>query len=619
MRLRPAGYGHGTHGHPPLYEPPASPPACATRYPVRNAATLGFGLVLAVLVVSAVVLCGNLRLLIDHDAWVAHTHQVIAEVEALQATLTDAETGVRGYLLTDQELFLEPYTSAVAAARGRLGRLRELTADNPTQQDNIKELAAQVDRQLDLLAETVRSRRDRAAWAGDAQDGDRLTRDKAQMDGIRVTLGRMRQEEDRLLAVRDEQARSSALTAFLSLAALVVLSVAFLGLAYVLVLSDRRLRERAAALVREEREWLRVVLMGIGDGVVATDAQGRVTLLNPVAERLTGWAGPDAAGRPVAEVFRIVNEQTRQPVENPAERCLREGVIVGLANHTILIGRDGTERPIDDSGGPIKSGGRVIGAVLVFRDITERRQAEAERREAERARERFLAVLGHELRHPLAPLANAVQILGLQGGDPSVVASVRDMMARQVEQLTRLVEELLDASRVVQGKVQLRRERLDLAALVRTTAEDRRAQVESAGLTLTLDLAAGPVWASGDAVRLSQVVGNLLHNAAKFTDPGGRVTVRLSVAGGEAALAVEDTGVGIAPDALPRLFEAFAQADAGAARGQGGLGLGLAVVKGMAELHGGRVRATSEGPGRGATFTVWLPLEPDSLRRLVAG
>ena len=586
---------------------------------MRNVVALAFGLVLAVLLTTSALLFVSLRLLIDHDAWVTHTHQVIAETEGVRSSLLDGETGVRGFLLTDREAFLEPYTAAVTAVPDRLNHLRALTTDNPTQQDSIHELSGQVDRQLDLLAQKVRSRRAKSAWAEDPQDVDRLVRGKANMDGIRETLDRMGREEDRLLAVREADARSGALTAFLALAALVVLSVASLAAAYVLVMRDRKRRHRAAELVRQEREWLRVVLMGIGDGVVATDAQGRVTLLNPVAEKLTGWKEAEAAGRPIAEVFNIVNEHTRRPVENPVERCLREGVIVGLANHTILIARDRTERPIDDSGGPIKSGGRVVGAVLVFRDITERRQAEAERREAERARERFLAVLGHELRHPLAPLANAVQILGLQGGDPSVVASVRDMMARQVEQLTRLVEELLDASRVVQGKVQLRRERLDLAVLVRTTAEDRRAQVEAAGLTLTVDVAAGPAWMSGDSVRLSQVVGNLLHNAIKFTDRGGRVTVRLAVEGGEAALAVVDTGIGISPEAMPRLFEAFSQTEAGAGRGQGGLGLGLAVVKGMVELHGGRVRAASDGPGRGATFTLWLPLELDSLRRLVVG
>ncbi|HVS40315.1 MAG TPA: CHASE3 domain-containing protein [Gemmataceae bacterium] len=579
---------------------------------MRNAVTVGFGLVLAVLLVSAAVLLRNLLVVINHDAAVAHSYQVVAGTEAVRSSMLDAETGARGFLLTGKKEFLDPYDSAVAGIHGRIEHLRALTVDNPTQQASIRELTERVDKQLALLAEKVRTRREQKTWSGDAQDIDRLVRGKAQMDGIRDTLDHMRQEEDRLLALRDDQARSSALTAILSLAAVTVLSIAFLTATFILVQRDRRQREHAADLVRQEREWLRVVLKGIGDGVVATDAQGHVTLLNPVAEKLTGWSEAEAVGRSVVEVFHIVNEHTRQPVANPAERCLREGVVVGLANHTVLISRDGTERPIDDSGGPIRSDDRIVGAVLVFRDITERRQAEVERQESERRRERFLAVLSHELRHPLAPLSNAVEILGMKGDDPSVVADVRDMMGRQIQQLTRLIEELLDASRVVQGKVQLRRERLDLAAQVRSTAEDHRAQAEEAGLTLTLDVPAGPVWMSGDAVRLSQIVGNLLHNATKFTDRGGRVTVRLSAADGEAVLTVEDTGMGIAAEAMPRLFEAFSQADAGARRDGGGLGLGLAVVKGMAELHGGRVRAQSAGPGRGATFTVWLPLERGS-------
>src|SRR5262249_8750642 len=139
-------------------------------------------------------------------------------------------------------------------------------------------------------------------------------------------------------------------------------------------------RERTAEELRQQREWLEVTLYGIGDGVIATDAQGRVNLLNPVAQVLTGWRQEDAVGRHVTEVFRILNEQTRQPAPNPIDRVLREGVVVGLANHTVLLACDGTERPIDDSGGPIRnSQGAVIGAVLIFRDVSERRRIEAER------------------------------------------------------------------------------------------------------------------------------------------------------------------------------------------------------------------------------------------------
>ncbi|HYT91942.1 MAG TPA: ATP-binding protein [Gemmataceae bacterium] len=236
-----------------------------------------------------------------------------------------------------------------------------------------------------------------------------------------------------------------------------------------------------------------------------------------------------------------------------------------------------------------------------------RHQAEA-LKDVSRRKDEFLAVLGHELRNPLAPLRTAVQILSLKGDDPEVVAQARDMLDRQTAQLTRLVDELLDASRIAQGKAQLKRERLDLAALVRATTSDRRAELEAAKLALQVEIPQRPVWVEGDAARLTQVVGNLLHNASKFTDPGGRVTVRLSEEDSLATLTIEDTGIGLAPEVLPRLFETFSQVDSTLERSKGGLGLGLAIVKGLVELHGGRVRAASAGPNRGALFTVWLPL-----------
>jgi signal transduction histidine kinase len=237
-----------------------------------------------------------------------------------------------------------------------------------------------------------------------------------------------------------------------------------------------------------------------------------------------------------------------------------------------------------------------------------RRQADA-LREIDRRKDEFLAVLGHELRNPLAPLRTAVEILTLKGDDPAVVAEARDMIERQTAQMTRLVDELLDAARIAQGKAQLRRERVELAALVGAAAGDHRAELEAAGLALAVEAPEAPLWVCGDATRLAQVVGNLLHNAAKFTDAGGRVSVRVGQEDGMAALSVEDTGVGITPEILPRLFDVFAQAEASLGRSKGGLGLGLAVVKGLVELHGGRVRAASDGPGRGARFTIWLPLD----------
>lgn len=221
-----------------------------------------------------------------------------------------------------------------------------------------------------------------------------------------------------------------------------------------------------------------------------------------------------------------------------------------------------------------------------------------------------LGFLGHELRNPLAPLGNAIEILRVVANDPEQVEKTRLLMDRQFRVLARLVEDLLDVPRLARGKMALRRARLDLARVVRECAADRRSAFAAAGLGLVLDLPDGPVWAVGDQTRLCQAVGNLLANAQKFTDPGGEVAVRLKAdrARHLAEVSVRDTGIGIDPAFLPKVFETFMQAERSLDRSRGGLGLGLALVKGIIELHGGSVRVASEGPGRGTEFTVVLPL-----------
>ena len=232
-------------------------------------------------------------------------------------------------------------------------------------------------------------------------------------------------------------------------------------------------RQRAAEVLHAERERFRTTLTSIGDAVMVTDAHGRVTLLNPVAQALTGWDG-DAIGRPIEEVFRIVNEETRDPVENPVTKVLREGAIVGLANHTVLIGRDGHEIPIDDSGAPIRDGrGRLAGVVLVFRDITERRAGERALQDNDRRKDEFLAMLAHELRNPLAPIRNAAHTLALLGTPDDRVHWVSGVIERQVGLMTRLVDDLLDVSRITSGKIALQREPVAIARGDRPGGRDR--------------------------------------------------------------------------------------------------------------------------------------------------
>src|SRR5262249_54350980 len=237
-------------------------------------------------------------------------------------------------------------------------------------------------------------------------------------------------------------------------------------------------------------------------------------------------------------------------------------------------------------------------------------------REQDRRKDEFLATLAHELRNPLAPVRNALHLFRTPGVNPTTLDRARDMMERQVLHLVRLVDDLLDVSRVMRGKIELRKELVDLGSAVGRAVETAEPLLTERGHQLSIHLPPGPVYLEADPVRLAQVFANLLTNAAKYTEPGGRIRVAAEVTGrrGEPAphvvVRVCDTGVGIAPDMLPRVFDLFVQVDNAAARSQGGLGIGLTLVKSLVELHGGTVAVQSDGAGTGSEFVVRLPVVP---------
>jgi signal transduction histidine kinase len=374
--------------------------------------------------------------------------------------------------------------------------------------------------------------------------------------------------------------------------------------------------ERPGAEARTEgpeslgRAELRDVIDALEEAVVICDAQGNVLSMNPAARRLHGCLDPDCGMTFEAYLARYAAETpdgTPVPkTERPLARALRGEAVhaAELQVHDEQTGR----RWVGLYGVVpfVSAEGRQL-VTMTIRDVTELKGAIEALRDADRRKDEYLAILSHELRNPLAPIRSAVFLL--ERADPASEGArrAREVIARQVTHLARMVDDLLDVSRIASGRIELRRVRLDLAELIRRAGDDHAPMFGAAGIALDVELPGGPVDVDGDATRLAQVVGNLLQNSAKFTARGGRVTLSLSTTDAEAVIRVRDTGVGIAPALIDRVFEPFVQEERTLARSRGGLGLGLPLVKGLAELHGGSAEARS-GDGAGAEITVRLPL-----------
>ncbi len=549
--------------------------------------------------------------------------------------------------------------------------------------------------------------------------------------------------------------------------------------------------------LREQSEWFRVTLGSIGDAVVTVDNDCRITFLNPVAEELTGWTTGQALGRSINEVLRLLDEQTRQAARNPVTAALEEGTTEGLANHTILVRRDGREIPVEDSAAPIRNpAGKIIGAVMVFHDVTDRRQKEqalkeeyaitehlyeiassisteldlekvvqtitdagtrvtraqfgaffynvldekggsymlyalsgvpraaferfpmpratamfgptfrgegvirlddvrqdprfgknapfhgmpkghlpvvsylavpvisrsgsvlgglffghedaavftlrdekiilgiaaqaasamdvarlyqaeqqarASAEQANQSKDLFLAALSHELRTPLTPVLAILSSLREDPAVPQALAEDLETIRRNVELEARLIDDLLDLTRITRGKLELHCERVPLHRMIEDAISACRPDLETKNLELVRDFAEERITILADSARVTQILWNLLKNAIKFTPNGGTVTVRAQLhraeTDGSVTIEIEDTGIGIAPAQIDRVFDAFEQGDRQITRQFGGIGLGLAISKAIAESHHGSLTATSEGPGRGSTFKLTLPFD----------
>ena len=516
-----------------------------------------------------------------------------------------------------------------------------------------------------------------------------------------------------------------------------------------LCIEDITDRRRAELEIARQRAWFRTALSSIGDAVIATDADACVSYLNPTAEKMTGYSAAEAAGKPLHEVFNIVNEESRKGVESPVSKAIRQGAIVGLANHTVLIARDGRECPIDDSAAPIfDADGKIAGVIMVFHDITERRRMErlmhtseirfrrlfeaahdgilvldveqrritdvnpfilklldypreffigkelweigvfsdkaesqsamerlrekgsirfedkplqdrngrrvpveivaniyqedhhpviqcnirdiSERKRfedereahlineqslrmeaegANRAKDMFLATLSHEMRTPLSAIVGWMSILRNEGCEEKDRQEGLDVIDRNTRAQVQLIDDVLDVSRIVSGKLRLDIQRCEFIGVINAAIGAVQAAADAKQISIERKLDPDASTGSCDPGRLQQVVWNLLSNAIKFTPKGGRISIMLDRHRSTARITVSDNGPGITADFLPFVFDRFRQADSSTRRKFGGLGLGLSIVKQLVEMHGGTVQVQSGGENRGATFTVNLPVK----------
>lgn len=340
------------------------------------------------------------------------------------------------------------------------------------------------------------------------------------------------------------------------------------------------------------------------DVIISKSLDGTIRSWNHEAERVLGYTADEAIGQRIT----LIIPPDREDEERAIMARLKKGERVEHFE-TVRRAKDGRLVDLSIAISPVRDAtGHVIGASKVARDISERKSIEEALRTAARQKDEFLAVLAHELRNPLAPLANGLQVIRLAEDDPVAVARARTMMERQLSHLVRLVDDLLDVSRISRNRMELRRSRLLLSDVVNSAIETARPLIEAAGHTLAVSLPREPIHLDGDLTRLSQVFSNLLANSAKYTDPHGQIFVDVSQRPGTVVISVRDTGIGIAADQLGTVFGMFSQVDPRVERSRGGLGIGLALVEGLVRMHGGSVTAQSPGAGRGSTFSVTLPV-----------
>jgi PAS domain S-box-containing protein len=578
--------------------------------------------------------------------------EALRRSDALLSDLKDAETGQRGYLLTGDEAFLAPYSSVRLYVRNDLEELRALSTTAPARA-HIEAAAPLVLAKMDELAATIELARSHQAETAIAMV--RTGQGKKLLDQIRSEMSAFNQIEGNAMEqeVRALRSQMSLLSTSIAVGSALAMFLALL-LAF-LVYRDRQHRhnnllhietqrllevqtrtsgelQQANLLLQASEEKLEVIVGSIGDGLIATDAEARVTFLNPVAAELTGWSQADAAGRPVTEVFNIINHGTRLPGIVPVAATLVHGTIHGLANDTVLIARGGRETIIADSCAPMHDRDRrVVGAVLVFRDVSgefeekeKRRLSESALQEANEDLERatstaeranlaksdFLSSMSHELRSPLNAILGFAQLMESATPPPTPAQAGRiEQILKAGWHLLNLINEILDLAVVESGRLSLSLEPVSLSEVLSECQTMMETQAQKTGVAMDFPPPGGPRYVRADRTRLKQIIINLVSNAIKYNKASGSVFVECRETTPETIrLSVRDTGEGLEPEKIAQLFQPFNRLGQEAG-GVSGTGIGLVVTKKLVELIGGRIGVEST-VGSGSTFWIDLLVAP---------
>lgn len=540
----------------------------------------------------------------------------IATATLILAQVTDEETGLRGFQNTSNEIFLQPYDYSEAPLQANIAQLRR---DILKQRGSTRSLDQFVKAHQEWLSTVARPTIAMIEAGRDTKDPGFNLRGKAVMDHVRELLNNVIDEQK---AHRQTEVRNWQSQVRHTLEAVIGLAV-FIGLAIGLFARSRlhlvtrayqgaleALRRNAQATYDSEQR-LRTTLTSIGDGVVVCDQEGRIELLNTVAEHLTGWKQADVVHRHITDVFHIVDESTRELLENPVGAALRTRHTVSLPNHAILLRRDGSEVHIDDSGAPIfDRSGALTGVVMVFRDVTEQRRTQAALLASEKlaVTGRLAATLAHEIHNPLDSVVNLLYLMKT-GATPEETSEFLDLARAELDRVTQISRAMLGMYRESRTPISI-----DLKDLLESVLLLLHRQISQAGLTLQHDLDDATI--TGFPVELRQVFTNLLANAIDASSGAGRLEITLrntpavrSSAARElrpagATVTITDHGEGISPDVLDQLFQPFFTT-----KGEKGTGLGLWVSQGIVQKHGGDIHLESRtGPNdHGTTVTVFLP------------